>query len=160
MQTPAQSGTKCYNKRHIIQKQREVNQAATHNDAVLLFGLHPDCSDVTYVCAAQRAKEAGLTILVTGQQLSVCHHQATRDTRHGGHTLGDDLQEKSLQVRDCLHTVGVGFAIATDHPYSFRDGLAQQLHPLGHVLLVVGTEFQRRSLCQDHLEGVRTLRAV
>lgn len=55
---------------------------------------------------------------------------------------------------------GVGFAITTDHPYSFRDGLTQQLHPLSHILLIVGTEFQRRSLCQDHLEGMRTLRAV
>lgn len=97
---------------------------------------------------------------MTSQQLPVCHHQATWDTRRGGHTLGDDLQEKLLQVMDCLYTVGVGFAIATDRPYSFRDGLTQQLHPLSHILLVVGTEFQRRSLCQDHLEGVRTLRAV
>lgn len=92
---------------NIIQKQRQVNQAATHNDAVLLFGLHPDCSDVTYVYAAQRAKEAGLTILMTGQQLPVCHHQATWDTRRGGDTLGDDLQEKLLQVRDCLHRAGI-----------------------------------------------------
>lgn len=38
---------------HIIQKQRQANQVATHNDAVLLCGLHPDCSDVTYVYAAQ-----------------------------------------------------------------------------------------------------------
>lgn len=56
--------------------------------------------------------------------------------------------------------IGVGFSITTHHPYSFRDGLTQQLHPLSHILLIVGTEFQRRSLCQDHLEGVRTLRAV
>lgn len=147
-------------KRHIIQKQRPGKWAAPHNDAVLLPGLHPDRSDVTDVCAAQRAKEAGLTILMTSQQLPVCHHQATWDTRRGGHTLGDDLREKSLQVTDCLYTAGVGLAMATDRPYSFGDGLTQQLHPLSHVLLVVGAEFQRRALCQDHLEGVRTLRAV
>lgn len=54
----------------------------------------------------------------------------------------------------------LGAASAEEDPHSFRDGLTQQLHPLSHVLLVVGTELQRRSLCQDHLEGVRTLRAV
>lgn len=95
-------------KLHIIQKQRHVNQAATYNDTVLLFGLYPDRSDVTYVYAAQRAKEAGLTILMTGQQLLVCHHQATWDTRRGRDTLGDDLQEKLRQVMDCVHKGGRG----------------------------------------------------
>lgn len=45
-------------------------------------------------------------------------------------------------------------------PYPFGDGLAEQLHPLGHVPLIVGTELQWRALCQDDVEGVRTLRAV
>ncbi len=45
-------------------------------------------------------------------------------------------------------------------PYPFRHGLAEQLHPVGHVLFIVGTELQRRPLCQDDLEGVRTLCAV
>lgn len=45
-------------------------------------------------------------------------------------------------------------------PYPFGDGLAEQLHPVGHVLLIVGAELQRRSLCQDDLKGVRTLCAV
>lgn len=160
MQTPAQSRTKCSIKGRLIQTQRRGKWAEPHNDAVLLSGLHPDGSDVTHVYAAQRAKEAGLTVLVTRQQLPVCHHQATWDTRRGGHALGDDLREKSLQVMDCFYTAGVGVAMATDRPYSFRDGLTQQLHPLSHVLLVVGAEFQRRALRQDHLEGVGTLRAV
>lgn len=47
---------------------------------------------------------------------------------------------------------------ATTHP--FGDGLAEQLHPVGHVLLIVGTELQWRPLGQDDLEGVRTLCAV
>ena len=63
-------------------------------------------------------------------------------------------------VRLWTADIGAGLAIATDHAYSFRDGLTQQLHPLSHFLVVVGTEFQRRSLSQDHLEGVRSLGAV
>lgn len=44
--------------------------------------------------------------------------------------------------------------------YPFGHGLAEELHPVSHVLLVVGTKLQWRSLCQDDLEGVRTLCAV
>lgn len=66
---------------------------ATHNDTVLLVGLHADGSDITDIGAAERTEEAGLTVLMAGKQLPVRHHQATRDTRSGGHTLRDDLQE-------------------------------------------------------------------
>ena len=45
-------------------------------------------------------------------------------------------------------------------PNPFGDGLAEQQHPLGHVLLVVGDELQRGALRQDDLEGVGPLRAV
>lgn len=44
--------------------------------------------------------------------------------------------------------------------YPFGDRLTEQLHPLGHVLLTVGTELQRRSLCPNDLKGMRTLCAV
>lgn len=47
---------------------------------------------------------------------------------------------------------------ATPHPFGNR--LAEQLHPVGHVLLIVGAELQWRSLCQDDLEGVGTLCTV
>lgn len=38
------------------------------------------------------------------------------------------------------------------HP--FGDGLAEVLHPVGHVLLVVSAQLQGGPVCQDHLEGV------
>lgn len=38
---------------------------ATHNDTVLLVGLHADSSDITDIYAAQRTEEAGLTVLMT-----------------------------------------------------------------------------------------------
>lgn len=41
--------------------------------------------------------------------------------------------------------------------YPFGDGLAEQQHPLGHVLLIVGAKLQGRPLRQDDVEGVRTL---
>lgn len=74
---------------------------ATHNDAVLLVGLHADSGDITNVGAAQRAEEAGLTVLMAGEQLPVCHHQATWDTGSGGQTLRDDLQGRRLSL-NCI----------------------------------------------------------
>lgn len=65
---------------------------ATHNNAVLLVGLQADSGDVADVGAAQRAEEAGLTVLMASQQLPVCHHQATGDTRGGCNTLRDHLR--------------------------------------------------------------------
>lgn len=44
------------------------------------------------------------------------------------------------------------------HPFGHR--LAQYLHPVGHILLVVGAQLQWGTVCQDHLEGVRPLGAV
>lgn len=134
----------------------------THDDTVLLVGLHPDCSDVADIYAAQRAKEAGLAVLMAGQQLPVCHHQAARDTRRGRRALGDDLQGKWPKVVEeaLIFVEQTPPPPPTERPYSFRDGLTQQLHPLGHVLLVVGAQLQSGSLRQDHLEGVRTLCAV
>lgn len=44
--------------------------------------------------------------------------------------------------------------------YPFGDGLAEQLHPVSHVLLIAGAELQWWTLCQDDLEGVRALCAV
>lgn len=46
------------------------------------------------------------------------------------------------------------------HPHPFGDGLAEHQHPVGHVSLIVGAQLQRRPLCEDHLEGMRQLRAV
>lgn len=66
----------------------------THNDTVLLAGLHADGGDVTDIDAAQRAEEAGLTVLMAGQQLRVCHHQAAWDTWGGGQSLRDDLARR------------------------------------------------------------------
>lgn len=129
----------------------------THDDTVLLAGLHADRRHVADVDGAQRAEEAGLTVLVAGQQLPVRHHQATRDARRGRHALRDDLQvghaggESSCRFSDAD-------VLQATHP--FGDGLAEQLHPLGHVLLVVGAELQRGALCQDDLEGVGALGAV
>lgn len=45
-------------------------------------------------------------------------------------------------------------------PYPFGDGLTEQLHPLSHILLSVGTKLQWGPLRQDDLEGVGTLCAV
>jgi len=45
-------------------------------------------------------------------------------------------------------------------PYPLGDRLAEKLHPLGHFLLIVGTEHQWGALCQDDLEGMWTLCAV
>lgn len=46
--------------------QRRVKQLATHNDTVLLVGLHTDSSDITDINAAEWTEEAGLTVLVAG----------------------------------------------------------------------------------------------
>lgn len=95
---------KTTNSIHTTIKQNLVlnQRAATHDDTVLLVGFYLDYSDVTDLYAAQRAKEAGLTILMACQQLPVCHHQATWDTWRGDDTLGHDLQVKCLQVMDRL----------------------------------------------------------
>lgn len=59
--------------------------------------------------------------------LLVRQHKAAGDARCRGNTLGD-------------------------HP--FGDSLAEVLHPVCHVLLVVGAQLQGGPVCQDHLEGV------
>ena len=64
----------------------------TYNNTVLLVSLHTDGGDITELGPAQRAEEAGLAVLMTGQQLPVCHHQAAWDTGGGGHTLRDHLE--------------------------------------------------------------------
>lgn len=131
----------------------------THDDAVLLAGLHADRRHVADVDGAQRAEEAGLTVLVAGQQLPVRHHQATRDARRGRHALRDDLQVGHAGVSPRFSSAAPDAdLLQATHP--FGDGLAEQLHPLGHVLLVVGAELQRGALCQDDLEGVGALGAV
>lgn len=45
-------------------------------------------------------------------------------------------------------------------PYPFGDRLAEQQHPVGHVLFVVSAELQWGALCQDDLEGMWTVCAV
>lgn len=52
------------------------------------------------------------------------------------------------------------YACMITTPYPFGDRLAEQLHPVGHVLFIVGTELQRRPISHDDLEGVRTFCAV
>lgn len=44
------------------------------------------------------------------------------------------------------------WGLSPAHP--FGDSLAEVLHPVCHVLLVVSTQLQGRPVCQDDLEGV------
>lgn len=74
--------------------QKEIQWA--HNDTVLLVGLQADSGDIRDVGAAQGTEEACLAILMASQQLPVCDHQATWDTRGGGYALRDDL--KTIQL--------------------------------------------------------------
>lgn len=53
----------------------------TYNDAVLLVGLQADAGDITDVGTSQRPEEAGLTVLMAGEELFFCHHQTAGDTR-------------------------------------------------------------------------------
>jgi hypothetical protein len=63
----------------------------THQDTVFLAQLRGDGSDVCQPGCAQGAKEAGLAILVAGEEAVLCDHQAARDTGAGSYALGYDL---------------------------------------------------------------------
>lgn len=81
----------------------EMNQTCAHNDTELLVGLHADADHVADVDAAQQPEEAGLTVLMAGEQLPVGHHQAAGDAGGGGHALGDDLQARRPQGSITAH---------------------------------------------------------
>lgn len=49
-----------------------------------------------------------------------------------------------------MHPCLGGLSLA--HP--FGDSLAEVLHPVRHVFLILGTQLQGGPVCQDHLEGV------
>jgi len=100
----------------------------THNDAVLLVSLQADGSDITDIGAAERAEEAGLTVLMAGEQLPVRHHQATRDTWSGGQTLRDDLQAQRLFIerhRDCAPLWTPTAVVAVEPGSEIHEGKGQ-----------------------------------
>lgn len=80
------------------------NQVATHNDTVFLVALQADSGDVRGIGTSQQTEKAGLTVLMAGEQLPVRHNQTTWDTRGRGHTLGDDLEERSIVQSIMLHS--------------------------------------------------------
>lgn len=73
-------------------------EMVTHNNTVLHVCLQADSDDITDVSAAQRTKETRLAVLMASQQLLVCHHETTWDTRGWGDTLRNDLEAKWLYV--------------------------------------------------------------